>query len=230
MHITVSAFLLATAIIAGPFSIPPVQAGSIADLFPMAEDFDFTPPQPGSYTLARIKPAPDGPVLTSTGKQSDLSEILDGKVSLVSFVYLMCSDVNGCPLAISTLFDLYETSLAAPELAGNVQLVTISFDPERDTVEAIESFAYPIANDTKAGQKIGWHILTTADQTMLKPILDGFGQVVDRSEDPEKLNHLLRMFLVDRNGDIRNIYGLGLIDPRLLMTDIETLLIEDGTM
>jgi len=38
------------------------------------------------------------------------------------------------------------------------------------------------------------------------------------------------VFLVDRKGNIRNIYGLDLIDPRLLMTDIETLLLEDGTL
>ena len=67
----------------------------------------------------------------------------------------------------------------------------------------------------------------TGVQTCALPI---FGQVVDRSNDEDRLNHLLRMFLVDRKGNIRNIYGLGLIDPRLLMTDIETLLLEDGTL
>ena len=34
---------------------------------------------------------------------------------------------------------------------------------------------------------------------------------------------------IDRDGKIRNIYGLGLIDPRLLMTDVETLLMTEGT-
>ncbi|TLP61394.1 SCO family protein [Parasedimentitalea maritima] len=227
---TLGAILLASGGFSGQNSTPTTPDGSIAALFPMGEEFEFTPPIPGSYRLSNIKPAPDGAVLTPTGTKRDLSDLLDGKVSLVSFVYLMCGDVNGCPLAVSTLFDIYDSSQSAPDLADNVQLVTISFDPDRDTVEAIDSFAYPITNDATADKKIGWHILTTEDQAALKPILDGFGQVVDRSDDPDKLNHLLRMFLVDRDGKIRNIYGLGLIDPRLMMTDVETLLIEDGTL
>jgi len=36
------------------------------------------------------------------------------------------------------------------------------------------------------------------------------------------------MYLVDRRGYIRNVYGLGLIDPRLLMTDVQTLLMEEN--
>lgn len=202
----------------------------IASLFPMGEAFDFEPPVPGSYELHTIKSAPTGQVLDANAKQHDLSEIMTGKISLVSFVYLNCGDVNGCPLATSTLFDIYHSSIAAPVLHDNVQMLTISFDPERDTVEAIESFAYPITHDSDIDKKIQWRVLTTPDQAALKPIIDGFGQVVDRSNDQERLNHLLRMFLVDRDGNIRNIYGLGLIDPRLMMTDIETLLIEDGTL
>ncbi len=66
-------------------------------------------------------------------------------------------------------------------------------------------------------------------QEALKPILDGYGQVVDRSTDLEQISHLLRIYLVDGQGHIRNIYGLGgLIDPRLLMTDVETLLMEEA--
>ena len=94
-------------------------------------------------------------------------------------------------------------------------------------MEAIESFAYPISIDPQADSKLEWHVLTTPGQNVLAPILSGYGQVVDRSGDSERISHLLRMFLVDRDGYIRNIYGLGLIDPRLLMTDVETLLLEE---
>jgi len=228
------ASVLAIVIVAGAFAIYSSNRieghTSIATLFPMGEDFDFTPPVSGSYKLHTLKPAPGGSVLTTDGTRQELSDVLADKISLVSFVYLMCGDVNGCPLATSTLFDIYDTSMLAPILHDHVQLLTISFDPDRDTVEAIESFSYPILQDDEADQKVVWRVLTTENQAALKPILDGFGQVVDRSNDEDRLNHLLRMFLVDRKGNIRNIYGLGLIDPRLLMTDIETLLLEDGTL
>lgn len=197
-----------------------------------ASDFDDGPPPfpipaAGSYALPPLRPAPDAEVLDETGARHRLADLLKGKVTLVSFVYLSCGDVNGCPLATATLFDLYHGSAAIPALRDRVQLMTISFDPARDTPEALASFAYPVRSDIDAGRKIGWRILTTADAEALRPLLRGFGQVVDR--DGARMSHLLRMFLVDAQGRIRNIYGLGMIEPRLLITDVESLLMEDAT-
>lgn len=206
----------------------PGQGVPFSSRFEASEDFQFEPPAPGSYVLHRIKRAPEGEVLDIHGASRRLSEITGGKISLVSFVYLNCGDINGCPLAMATLFDIYDTSVKIPGLREDVQLVTISFDPERDTVEAIEAFAYPVTVDADKSKKLGWEVLTTGGEDALQPILDGYGQVVDRSPDQEQISHLLRVYLVDREGWIRNIYGLGLIDPRLLMTDVETLLMEEA--
>ena len=198
--------------------------------FVQGAEFQFDPPAPGSYSLPPIKRAPDGVVIDIDGQERTLAEITEGKISLVSFVYFMCGDVNGCPLAISTLYNIYDGSAAVPALSDKVQLLTVSFDPERDTVEAIEAFHYPVTSDPDADKKIGWDVLTTSGQAALQPILDGYGQAVDRSDDQETISHLLRIFLVDREGVIRNVYGLGLIDPRLIMTDVETLMMEDGML
>lgn len=207
-----------------------VEPASFSSAFVQGAEFQFDPPAPGSYSLPPIKHAPDGVVLDIAGQLRTLAEITDGKISLVSFVYLMCGDVNGCPLAISTLYDIYHGSANVPALRDQVQLLTVSFDPERDTVEAIEAFHYPVTSDPDADDKIGWEVLTTSGQDALQPILDGYGQTVDRSDNQETISHLLRIFLVDREGVIRNVYGLGLIDPRLIMTDVETLMMEEGAL
>jgi protein SCO1/2 len=73
-----------------------------------------------------------------------------------------------------------------------------------------------------------WHFLTGTSEEDLKPLLAGFGQVVERGADLGRINHTLRLFLVDADGRIRNIYGLGTMDPRLLMSDIATLLLEQA--
>ncbi|MFV1600898.1 MULTISPECIES: SCO family protein [unclassified Phaeobacter] len=199
-----------------------------SDIFPSDPAFQFSPPEPGSYRLNRLKPAPDGAVLTTNGIQTRLHQLFDEKITLVSFVYLTCGDVDGCPLAFSTLYDIHDASAQLPGLRQKVQLMTISFDPERDTVEAIAAFAHPVSSDPASAQKLDWHILTTADAEALRPLLDGFGQVIDRGSSDDQINHLLRMYLVDTQGMIRNVYGLGLIDPRLLMTDVETLLMAEA--
>ncbi len=207
-------------------SDPPPAPSGLAAVFPRSATYDFEPPRPGSYTLPVIKRSPEGRVVDHRGQVRRLGRILEGRYSLVSFVYLLCGDENGCPLALGTLFDIHEASAALPGLKSKVQLVTLSFDPARDTPEALASFAFPVLNDSEAADKLDWHFLTTRSLEELQPLLDSFGQVVDRSGDSDTLNHLLRLFLVDDRGRVRNIYGLGMIDPRLLMTDIETLLIE----
>ncbi len=198
-----------------------------AAAFAPDDAFQFEPPAAGSYALPAIKAAPDGRVLAIDGQQRSLSDITRGKLSLISFVYLNCGDVDGCPLALSTLFDIHDASARIPGLRDRMQLVTISFDPARDTVEAMRAFAYPIQRDQAAAQKVEWHVLTTSGQDDLQPILAGFGQTVDPSPDQDSIAHLLRVFLVDGDGQIRNVYGLGLMDPRLLITDVETLLMQD---
>jgi protein SCO1/2 len=39
----------------------------------------------------------------------------------------------------------------------------------------------------------------------------------------------LRAYLIDREKQVRNIYGLGFLDPRLLVSDVHTLLDEVRT-
>jgi cytochrome oxidase Cu insertion factor (SCO1/SenC/PrrC family) len=82
------------------------------------------------------------------------------------------------------------------------------------------------------GEKPGaeWHFLTTRSQAQLRPILEAYGQAVDRKENPADptgpLNHTLRVFLIDRYGNIRNIYSSGTLDVRLVLADVRTLLLE----
>jgi cytochrome oxidase Cu insertion factor (SCO1/SenC/PrrC family) len=65
--------------------------------------------------------------------------------------------------------------------------------------------------------------LTAPDTAALAPVLADFGQRVER-DDAERLSHVLKVFLVDGRGDVRNVYSTGLLDPRLVAADVETLL------
>jgi cytochrome oxidase Cu insertion factor (SCO1/SenC/PrrC family) len=78
-----------------------------------------------------------------------------------------------------------------------------------------------------------WRFLTTSGVKELEPILESYGQRVDRKRNPDDplgpFYHVLRVFLIDGSGMIRNIYSFGFLDPRLLMADIRTLLLEENT-
>ena len=81
------------------------------------------------------------------------------------------------------------------------------------------------------GRKEGteWLFLTTQSQGDLEPLLTGYGQRVDARKEGRKgppFYHPLRVYLIDQEQQVRNIYSYGLLDPRLVATDVQTLLME----
>jgi protein SCO1 len=192
---------------------------------------DFVPPAPGSYVLHRIMPAPEGRVLGLDGRTERLSRYTRGQITLLGFIYTTCVDPLGCPHAYRVFDALKEALAATPELHGKVRFVTLSFDPARDTPEVMAQYAGSRARDTGAGLR--WYFLTTRSARELLPLVEGFGQDVevtlDRSSGkPQRaLSHVLKVFLIDPAGDVREIYSSTFLHPQTVLNDIRTLLLEE---
>jgi protein SCO1/2 len=193
---------------------------------------DFVPPRPGSYTLHRIMPVPDGQVLGIDGRRQPLSRFTRGQVTLLGFIYTTCVDPEGCPLAYR-IFDALKAAIAAtPPLHRKVRFVTVSFDPARDGPDIMRRYAGSRAIDVSGGLR--WYFLTTRSARDLMPLLEGFGQDVrvtfDRSSGRTRreLAHVLKVFLIDPAGDIREIYSSMFLHPQTVLNDIETLLMEES--
>ena len=198
---------------------------------PIAEP-EFVPPAPGSYTLHRIMAAPEGRVLGIDGRPQPLSRYTRDQITLLGFIYTTCVDPEGCPLAYRVFDSLKEAIAATPSLHGKVRFVTLSFDPARDSPDVMRRYAGSRAVDQGGGLR--WYFLTPPSVRELMPLVEGFGQDVrttfDRSgrRPRRELSHVLKVFLIDRTGDVREIYTSTFLYPRLVLNDIETLLIEDN--
>ena len=48
----------------------------------------------------------------------------------------------------------------------------------------------------------------------------------EHGEDTDKIAHMLRVYLIDRQKQIRNIYSVSFLHPDILMNDLETLFLE----
>ena len=190
-------------------------------------DYDYDPPVPGSYSLPVLKPAADGPVLGTDGRHRRLREVLSGKITLLSFVYTRCADPSACPYATAVLNDIHSISLRDPVIAESLRLVTFSFDPQYDTPRVLADYSQALRQRSGAE----WLFVTTTGEEVLAPILQAYGQPRERKKNPADplgpYSHLLRVYLVDRRGQIRNIYSSGLLDPRMVLTDVRTLLLEE---
>jgi len=192
-------------------------------------EYDYDAPEPGTYTLPIIKPAADGNVLDSTGTPLLLRDLTHGRVTVMSFIYTRCASAVACPYATGVLRQLHESSAEDPALAKGLRLVSMSFDPSTDTPRRMAEYAALADRQPSAAP---WKFITTRSQADLQPILEAFGQTVDKRKNPSNplgpLNHVLRVYLIDRDGNIRNIYSSGTLDPRLVLADVRTLLLEAG--
>jgi protein SCO1/2 len=190
-------------------------------------DHDYDAPAPGSYRLPIIKGAADGALLDAAGKPVSLSELTRGRVTVLSFIYTRCASAKACPMATGVLMDLHELSAADRDLAKNLRLVSMSFDPEHDTPDRMRAYSALASERPSAAP---WHFVTAHSEAELGPVLAAYGQAVDRKANPADptgpLNHTLRVYLIDREGSIRNIYSSGTLDLRLVLADVRTLLLE----
>ena len=186
---------------------------------------EFVPPAPGTYVLHHIKPAPEGTVLAVDGRAAPLSRYTHGSITLLGFIYTTCSDPDGCPLAYRVFDALKETIGARPDLHGKVRFVTLSFDPARDTPEVMQNYAGSRA--VEKGNGLRWYFLTTRSARELLPLVEGLGQDVRVTRNGRELSHVLKVFLIDRGGDVREIYSSQFLHPEVVLNDIQTLLLED---
>lgn len=131
-------------------------------------------------------------LVDSHERPADLREIVSERpFTVVALVYTQCTSL--CLLTGSSEAFL-QTRLRDAGLEKQVQLVTISFDPARDTPEALARYARRMKADADL-----WTITTVADPSDLEQLLDAFGVVVvpDGAGDYE---HNGALFLVDRSG------------------------------
>lgn len=188
---------------------------------------DYDPPAPGSYELPPIDTLHDHAVIDSTGAKRSLLGIKKGRLAVLALVYTSCPEPSGCPLAGAVLQRLDRELAKDPSLAKQVRLISLSFDPERDTVAQLAKVRGLYAPQTD------WIFLTTSDEKALLPILDDLGQQVAKLRDENGswtglFRHVLKVYLLDEENRIRNIYSAGFLHADLVLADLRTLVLERG--
>lgn len=183
-------------------------------------------PPPGSYKLDHIQRVPQAIVLEGSRFPRALSRYTKGAITLLGFFYSYCPDPNGCPLAWQAFEKLREEIITRPGLHEKVRLVFVSLDPEHDTPDVLSGFA----RRYEAGNTVPWHFLTTYSYLFLSPLLREMGEEISASFEPQGgtvvLNHLLKVFLIDKEGWVREIYSNQSLEPATILDDIETLTLE----
>jgi protein SCO1/2 len=161
-------------------------------LFPKTDTFRGTLYDPAL-------PAPEIALTQGNGSSFKLSE-MRGDVVLLFFGYTSCPDV--CPV---TLSELRKVNEEMRKNASPVQVVFVTVDPERDTPQKIQEYV-SIFNPTFIG------LSGSLDE--LEPVWKDYGvyrevQEVSTSAAGYLVNHTARVYLIDRDGNLRLSYSFG---------------------
>jgi cytochrome c peroxidase len=177
---------------------------------------------PGSYRLPVISSPGDHAVVDSDGTATTLFRLAHGKLAVLNFIYTSCNEATGCPFSRSVLEKVDRAVANDTKLADRVVLITLSFDPQRDTPPRMALLRQA------HGPRSSWHFVTTRSEDEVRPILTDFDQPVSKLRFPDGqwsgvFRHVLKVFLLDEQGRVRNVYSVGFLDADLVLDDLRTL-------
>lgn len=173
--------------------------------------------------------------LTDHLKRPVSAELFRGRIVLADFIYTNCTDI--CPQLSLTMQAVQERLLAEGLLGREVQLLSFTTDPARDTPDVLQAYAARHRADPDA-----WRFLTGPEATLVPLIVDGFRLGVQAlppaveeghgshtsATNPAsyEVMHSGRFVLIDRQGRIRAYYDGQTLEPDRVVRDIRNLMRE----
>ncbi|OAI38642.1 hypothetical protein AYO40_06485 [Planctomycetaceae bacterium SCGC AG-212-D15] len=172
---------------------------------------------PAASRLAVIQTVPDFTLTAQDEKPLKFTD-LNGKVRLVSFIFTTCNGT--CPATTHRMAQVQEELAKRGLLKDDtVRLLSITLDPARDTPEALRGYMklYDLS-------PTHWSFLTGTAKDVQKVHSD-WGMWAKPAANGQ-LDHPSRVFLVDGQGRVREIYNLAFLRSGWVADDVELLLRE----
>lgn len=125
--------------------------------------------------------------------------LTNDKVKIATFFYTRCPDI--CPLTMNDFTELQAKLKQAGMFGDDVEIVSISFDPEHDTEDVLRNYARSFQADP-----VGWKWLRgTPDVT--KQLAEEL-KVQYKQIDEHFYSHSTTMFLIDQKNQVRGLYDM----------------------
>jgi protein SCO1/2 len=144
--------------------------------------------------LPLIGEAPDFTLTAQDGTQFSLKQ-LRGKVVAVTFIYTFCPDT--CPLLTDKMARVQDR--LGTDFGKNIDFVSITVDPERDTPGVLKEYAGAYGANLK-----GWHFLT-GEAAAIADVERRYGVVARKAADGG-IDHTFLTSLIDSKGNLRVQY------------------------
>jgi protein SCO1/2 len=177
----------------------------------MAATLWFTIARPVKV-VPRIKPLPAFVLADQYGLPLSSNDLL-GRLVVINFTYTGCGE--DCAAQRQGLVALREALRQDGRLGRQVIFLTVSFDPERDTPEALQVYAAQLGADRQT-----WRFVT-GDAGELKALIGGdLGIYYGKPDASGRIKHEQNVILVDSNGLFRARYKGEALEQAKILRDI----------
>ncbi|MGH7865235.1 MAG: SCO family protein [Candidatus Binataceae bacterium] len=164
---------------------------------------------PGSYEASnRADCLPDLPMTDQNGRATSLAS-LKGKPVLIDFIYTTCNST--CPLQTAKMAKV--ARLLGPRLGSQVMIVSLTLDPETDSVAKLRDYAARYGADAR-----GWLFLTGQPKTV-DEALARFRVHRERADDGQ-VAHVAAAFLLGADGRQIRQYNALVVAPDAVVDDV----------
>jgi protein SCO1/2 len=180
------------------------------------------PPAAASSGFELIKPGeavPDQTFIDQDGRSRTLTEIRDGRLLALTFIYTSCPMPTFCPMMDRHFVEVQKTIAKHEGLRDRVRLLSVSFDPERDTPAVLSKHADALGADPAL-----WTFVTgSRDEIDRFAMRFGLTLMRGQTPDPDEIGHTLRTAIIDTDGKLAKSYTGNEWTPSQLVGDLESL-------
>ena len=161
---------------------------------------------PVNENVAQVgQKAPDFSLINQDGKRITLADF-HGKALAITFIYRECPLPDYCIKMSKNFSDLGNQLSADKDAKDKIRLLSISFDPERDTPEKLKEYGTGYLGSAQKPDFTIWQLAVGSDKEV-RAIADFFGLQYEVDQNNKAvINHSLVTAVVSPEGKVTKIF------------------------
>lgn len=183
------------------------------------------PDLPPAEALVPAQVGKDVPPLTFTNQDGKKISLADfkGKVLGITFIYAQCPLPDAC-IKLSREFSEVAIQLqGSPEYKDKIRLLSISFDPARDSPEKLKQYGQGYLGNPDKPDFTIWQLAVGNDKEV-REVADFFGLKYEvDTQDKAVINHNLVTAIISPDGKVAKMLPGNRWDTEELMRDLRSI-------
>ena len=166
------------------------------------------------------KVVPDLSLTNQDGKKFTFKDYR-GKALAITFIYRECPLPEFCIKMSRQFADMANQIAEDPEIKDKIRLLSISFDPERDTPEKLKQYGLGYLGKDPKDDLTVWN-LAVGTHKEVRAVADFFGLKYETdAADKTQINHSLVTAVIAPDGEVTRVFSGGRWTPDDVLAELK---------